>query len=111
LTASVDIQQTVRITNSMSLFVGGNVRYLGDRPSDFSTSADAPRLDLPAYTLLDLRAGAVINNWNISLFAQNVTNRFAVLGATPEIAGEDTGVNYAIVQRPRTIGISVVRSL
>ncbi len=111
LTASLDIQQTVQLTNSASVFVGGNLRYVGDRPSDFSSSADVPRLDLPAYTLLDLRAGAVIDDWNISLFAQNVTNRFALLGASPELSGTDTGVNYALVQRPRTIGLSVTRSL
>jgi iron complex outermembrane recepter protein len=105
--ASLDIEQKLTVTAAVAAFVGGNVRYLTDRPSDFPSTPTGMRLDLPAYALLDLRAGLVLGDWTVSLFAQNVTNRLAILGASPQLASGLTGINYAIVQRPRTIGLSV----
>jgi iron complex outermembrane receptor protein len=108
--ASVDVEQKFSITGDVAAFVGGELRYLTDRPSDFPSTPTAMRLDLPAYALIDLRAGIAVTDWKVGLFAQNVTNRLALLGASPQLASGLTGINYAIVQRPRTIGVSVSKS-
>jgi iron complex outermembrane recepter protein len=108
--ASLDAEQKFSITGTVTGYMGGQLRYLTDRPSDFASTPTAERLDLPAYALLDLRAGLSVNDWKVGIFAQNVTNRLAILGASPQIASGLTGINYAVVQRPRTIGMSVSRN-
>jgi outer membrane receptor protein involved in Fe transport len=65
---------------------------------------------MPSYTLLDLRAGVRVDDWNFSLFAQNVTDRLAVLSIAPQDGLGFSGINNGVVQRPRTIGIAVSKS-
>lgn len=106
-TYSLDVQKTFALSDGVSAFIGGDIRHVGGRPSDFSSSIDVKRIELPAYTLLDLRAGLDINNVSISVFARNVTDEFAVLSARPVLSFADTGVNHATVQAPRTVGVSI----
>ncbi len=109
--ASFGAEEKFPIAGTVQAFIGGNVRYEGDRQSDFA-SAPPPvvRLSMPSYTLLDLRAGVIVSDWRVSLFAQNVTNRVAILGISPQDGFGFSGINDGIVERPRTIGVTLSKN-
>jgi outer membrane receptor protein involved in Fe transport len=109
-TASLDAEQSFPVFQGAQGFVGGALRYVGARPSNFASVPDVPRLNMPSYTLLDLRAGVLVADWRVSLFAQNVTNRLAILSISPQDGVGYSGINNATVERPRTVGMSVSRS-
>lgn len=56
-----------------------------------------------AYTAVNLRAGVLIGNADVSVFVNNVTNAAPVLGSTAQIGGL---VYTASTIRPRTVGIT-----
>ncbi len=85
-------------------FFGVSYSYVGDRLGNFRTAATAPRSVLPSYTKLDLRAGARYGDWEIDLFANNVTDERGILG---ELV---LNPNYFTVIQPRAVGLSVSRS-
>jgi len=90
-------------------FVGGTVTYLGKRSGDFAPSEDVTRTQMPSFTTLDLRGGIHLSDWTLSVFARNITNERAILGAATETAAGGTGRYLLNVMRPRTIGLSVTR--
>jgi iron complex outermembrane receptor protein len=59
---------------------------------------------LPAYDILNLRLGILINKWDTALFINNVTNETALLALDQE-RGSRARVGY-LTNQPRTIGIS-----
>lgn len=65
-------------------------------PNNFDT-------ELPAYFLLDLKAGVRFNRFDLSVYAQNVTNSAAYLGVR---AGLDAVRVYS--PPPRTVGVDLV---
>ncbi|HWU76236.1 MAG TPA: TonB-dependent receptor [Rhodanobacter sp.] len=93
-------------------YVGGGYQYVDTRKTDF-TFTGLPSPTVPAYHILNLRAGVDNGPWNIGVYAKNLTNeRGIVQGAT---AGQLNGVtgemedNVTIIT-PRTFGVSVSRS-
>ncbi|MCF6195906.1 MAG: TonB-dependent receptor, partial [Emcibacter sp.] len=61
----------------------------------------------PAWTALNLRAGVIRDEWEITLFVDNVTNTHANLADSRSIAAETPGRQRIVTNRPRTIGIDV----
>ena len=59
---------------------------------------------LPAYDIVNLRLGVLINRWDTALFVNNVTNENALLALDQE-RGTRARVGY-LINQPRTIGIS-----
>ncbi|MEA2338230.1 MAG: iron complex outerrane recepter protein [Thermoanaerobaculia bacterium] len=59
---------------------------------------------LPAYDIVNLRVGILINKWDTALFVNNVTNETAFLALDQE-RGSRARVGY-LTNQPRTIGIS-----
>ncbi|MFM9898038.1 TonB-dependent receptor, partial [Sphingorhabdus sp.] len=74
-----------------------DARYVGE-----STSAQRNRR--PEYALLNLRVGAQFDTFDISLFANNVTDKRANLSDPTELSDS---LNLIAINRPRTIGIDV----
>lgn len=60
--------------------------------------------ELPAYDIINLRLGFLINNWDAALFVNNVTDEVAHLALDQE-RGSRGRVGY-LTNQPRTIGIS-----
>ncbi|HYI13200.1 MAG TPA: TonB-dependent receptor [Thermoanaerobaculia bacterium] len=60
--------------------------------------------ELPAYDLLNLRFGILMNNWDAALFINNVTDEVAYLALDQE-RGSRARVGF-LTNQPRTIGIS-----
>jgi outer membrane receptor protein involved in Fe transport len=91
--------------------VGGTLRYVGDRKSDFvakpfpPTDPPAIRAALPNYAQLDLRASAHANKWDIGLFINNVSDTRGFVGRT--LGGTSTAVPTAVYIQPRSFGVSV----
>ncbi|MBL4767417.1 MAG: TonB-dependent receptor [Rhodobacteraceae bacterium] len=63
--------------------------------------------DRPAWTALNLRAGVIMEAWEITLFVDNVTNEHANMADSRSIAAETPGRPRIVTNRPRTIGIDV----
>ncbi|MDB5686586.1 MAG: hypothetical protein JWR77_1175 [Rhizorhabdus sp.] len=63
-----------------------------------------PRFDLPAYTLVDLRAslGAIDNAWRFSVWGKNITNEYYLTNALRDV---DTVVRFT--GRPATYGVTL----
>lgn len=102
-TLAVDYEWTV--FGDAEAYVGGDLRYTGERVGSFTTVTPFglfSRVELPSYTLVDLRAGVDLNRFGVELFARNVTN-----DDTPVSFGGAFASPQAGVPRPRTIGVQV----
>jgi iron complex outermembrane recepter protein len=102
-TLAVDYEWTV--FGDAEAYIGGDVRYTGERVGSFTTVTpfgQFSRVELPSYTLVDLRAGVDLNRFGVELFARNVTN-----DDSPTSFGGAFASPQAGVPRPRTIGVQV----
>ncbi|AEG47868.1 TonB-dependent receptor [Sphingobium chlorophenolicum L-1] len=72
---NADLEYRHDMGGSMSAFVGAAYSYRSGTNNDFIAN---PILDIPSYGLLDLRAGVEDKDgrWRVSLYGQNVTNKF-----------------------------------
>lgn len=103
-TVSIDYEWDV--LGDAQAYVGGDVRYTGDRVGPFSGPDPLgdieSRVELPAYTVVDLRAGLDFAHYGVELFARNVGN-----DDSPVSFGGAYGADQAGVPRPRTIGVEL----
>ena len=87
--------------------VGASARYLSDRNVSFDASQSYPQYHLPANTIVDLRASALLTAnserpVNLQLYVHNVFNELAPLSIiTPQF-----GARVAVPQ-PRTVGVTL----
>ncbi|WP_246623302.1 TonB-dependent receptor [Sphingomonas colocasiae] len=115
--ATISVDYDWEISAGAKAYVGANVRLVSDQPGTFSAAyraayGRAPEID--GYKTVDLRAGVNFERFNLSVFANNLTNTYALssLGsaftAAPSAIG-GSNVNYLTAAgiRPRTIGASV----
>jgi len=103
-TGALNADYSWPIADAAHAFVGGSVRYVGNRKSDFDPNIG--QLPLPAYTTVDLRGGIDWNNYRLEVYAKNVNDARGIIsvlgyGSTPG------GAVQAGVTRPRTIGLSL----
>jgi outer membrane receptor protein involved in Fe transport len=105
-TATLSVDQEFDLTSRTSAFIGGTLAYVGGRYDAFQSDPGVPRVELPSYTTLDLRAGFRFEDWTFSLYAKNLTDERGILGASPEVPDASTGVYVMSVIQPRTIGLS-----
>jgi iron complex outermembrane recepter protein len=105
LTADQDIVHAA----SMTGFIGASLDYVGLRLGAFQCCATQPRLQFPAYALINLHAGARYESWTVNLFVNNLADKRAILGTGPSYALGSTGTLAYVVQ-PRTVGLSVAKN-
>jgi outer membrane receptor protein involved in Fe transport len=95
-------------------FVGGSLRYLSRQTADYDLAfrtANGRQRQVPAYTVIDLRAGVDFGRFGVEAFVRNLTNsegRTSVGAVTAN--GLPVTPNGAVetgVIRPRTIGIAL----
>ena len=92
-------------------FVGGDYQYLGARPIDYVSGVPVGyvRPVMPAYSVVNLRAGVDISELEIELYVKNVGDTY---GLTRLRSQERDGVSAplaAAIIPPRTIGISLTQ--
>lgn len=115
LTYTVGFDYTIP-SNSGEYFVLGNLNYVDETlevPGRTDTDLLPQGIDStnvrPDYTVVDLRVGYISENgWEVTLFADNVTDEEAVYGFNDAIAFNfPDGTDPTVRNRPRTIGVSV----
>ena len=108
---NVNVQQTFALSDALEGTVGLTAIYLGDRAGTFVTdaaNATRPRILLPEYTTVDIRAGLTYQRvWSVNLYTRNLFDKRGVAAADNR-----NGVNVptALFIQPRTIGVTLARS-
>lgn len=105
LSASISANYAFELAGFAS-YAGVAQRYVGARNAGFAGSEAVPLYRLPAYALTDLQAGIDFKRYSVALFARNVFDKRAQLGAdsTVQSLGGPVWVSLA---RSRTLGATV----
>lgn len=101
---NLSVQQDFPLTSRATGFVGAVASYVGDRLGEFTGTSQ--RQNLPAYTKIDLRAGAKYDSWTINAYVNNLADRRGVLNGG---LGQFPPFGFVEIQ-PRTVGLSASRS-
>jgi outer membrane receptor protein involved in Fe transport len=95
---NLSLEQEFPVTASVTGLAGAGATYFGIRGQG--------DLVFPAYTKLDLHAGAKFGDWTARLYANNITNRHAIINGGPATLIPDS--YYYITPRVIGLGISKV---
>jgi len=92
------------LSSEIDGYLSGNFNYRGSSYTEFNeTNDNFQRLD--DYFLLGLRAGLRYENWDASLYVENLTDKAAEIGLRV------TGDGYRVyTTRPRTVGLTLSTS-
>lgn len=112
---TVDVNYEWPVFGDATANLGGAWRTVGTQSTAFPGVGGflngAQQIELPGYTIIDLRAGIDFDTFSIALFAKNLTDRRAItqfggFGETlPDVTGRPNGA--AVLVRPRTFGVSL----
>lgn len=106
-TANVAVNYFKSFENNRSLYGTFNVQYAGERYGTYIPEEDAENI-YPAYTLVNARIGYQIKQFDIALFANNLTNVQANFGSIQSFAGNLPDRPRFATNRPRTIGLNMM---
>jgi iron complex outermembrane receptor protein len=81
-------------------YVGESISFINHVPGE----STPPQVRNPV-NLLNLRASAYIDNWEVTLFVDNLLNEITTLGDNRSLAVETPGRPRLSQNRPRTIGV------
>jgi iron complex outermembrane recepter protein len=98
--SNLAIDYTWELSRSWDAFVGGSIKMISDRQTNFLAYAQAPGIRLDGYSTSDMRIGARGDSLELSLFARNIFDSEALLGGRSL-----HGLREVVVVRPRTIGM------
>lgn len=111
---SVNSDYTWNVGGDAEAFVGGSLRFLSKQTADFDATfrtANGRQRKVPAYEVVDLRAGVDFGPFGIEAFVRNLTDSDGKTSVGSLTAsGFPTSPNGALdtgVIRPRTIGLSI----
>jgi outer membrane receptor protein involved in Fe transport len=93
------------LTAALTGFVGMDWRYAGKREGEFT--ATGPRQQMPAYDILDLRAGIAAQHWKLTGFVRNVSDELAISSVSSSTLAGEFGPQMANIYQPRTYGLTV----
>lgn len=96
------------VGSNATAFFGGSIRYLGDQAGPFSptyTAAYGGRSRVPAYAVVDLRAGVEFGRFSIEAYAKNLNDAAGKTSVVENIL--PFGATGTGIIRPRTIGVSL----
>lgn len=105
------------VSDTMTAFVGGNIRLVGEQTAGFSAAyrtAFGKRIEIDSYQTLDLRAGLMFNGVTVTGYVKNLTDEYGLTSASGfpftvpvALGGNATPLMRAASIRPRTIGLTV----
>src|SRR3984957_11768208 len=113
VTSSVTLPNVQRLTGQFQLTSSLSYNYIGERTNapygETITLFNMNQLlvHLPAYGLMNLRAGVKSDDWSFNLFANNLLNKEALLDTQPQINLQTAAFTRYIVNQPRTFGLDV----
>jgi iron complex outermembrane receptor protein len=102
---NLSIEQTRTIGADWTASVGAVETYVGNKLNIFEDSPTTPREIYPAYAKTDLHGSLKHGPWTAIIFANNVTNKNAIIGGGD---GAFPPFGFYILQ-PRTVGLSLKR--
>jgi iron complex outermembrane receptor protein len=102
VTAAASLSYRRGITDTLSIIGRVDNNYVGSR---IDTTAQANYL--PSYDLTNIRLGVEASNWTAVLFANNVTNRVALLTNASAINVNVATFNRTAMEQPLTFGIDL----
>ncbi len=112
--ASLSGQYFYQVMGKYDAYLRADLAYRSEESEEGNTDPSNPRYnpDLrpnPSYTTLNMRAGIQVNDFDISLFIDNVTNQDVLLNAQNNnvFSGATRQVWTASTIRPRTAGVFV----
>ncbi len=103
--ASTSANYLVNVGN-YSGYLGGTLRFVGERNAGFDGSSTLPNFRMPSYFLTDLQAGMTFGSIDLSLYVRNVFNRVVQLNAATGLMAIG-GPALVTPARPRTLGLNV----
>jgi iron complex outermembrane recepter protein len=101
--ANLGLNYTRPIQNGWEGMAAADITYRGAENSYFASNAF--NLPLPSYTTVALRLGLIKDEWSVTAFARNLTDKRAQISAIN--SSQDPHALLTI--QPRTIGLSVTR--
>lgn len=109
--ATLAVDQAIPLSNNVEGSLGFTLAYLGDRIGEFNSRVTQPRLPLPAFTTLDLRAGLQFDGGvRVQLFAKNVTDKHGYVSGVPrDTIAKNAPYQLGLIS-PRTVGVSVAKT-
>ena len=109
LAASLGADYSFPLFSSWQGFVGGDVRYVGDRVSGFVAGVPAgfERPVMPSYEIFNLRMGLKQEAWTVELYAKNVGNSRGITALRSLAFNGFSDPYAAAILQPRLVGISV----
>ena len=110
-TWNASVEYNFDITNNISGYLFSSAHYVDESLSGFG-EGEAP--ERPEYTLVNLRAGIFIDNWQVALFINNLTDETVIHGLEFGASTGNTNATNdfsALVGQPRVIGLNVKYSL
>ena len=82
-----------------------DANYYGESFSSNNESSSENQRQRDSWAALNLRAGMLTEEWEVILFADNVTDERANLADSRSIAAETPGRQRLVTNRPRTLGV------
>ena len=113
ITSSVTLHNAQTLTGALQLISSLSYNYIGERTNapygETITLNNMNQLlvHLPSYGLMNLRVGVKSDDWTVSLFANNLLNKEALLDTQPQINLQSAAFTRYIVNQPRTVGVDV----
>jgi outer membrane receptor protein involved in Fe transport len=101
LTANASAQYVFDLTDGWR----GRLRVDANHYGESTSQSNNVLRKRDSWSAVNLRAGVTNENWDITLFADNVTDERANLGDNRSIAAETPGRPRIVTNRPRTIGL------
>jgi len=79
LTASAGLQYTKSLAENSDIYVRADLRHTGERVNTFNPAEESMFVFAP-FTIINARVGYTANNYEVALFAKNLTNEIANFG-------------------------------
>ncbi len=106
ITFNTAIQYTFPLFSNWEGFIRGDYNFYGDSISANNNSFGTAGRVRDSFEILNLRFGTFnTDDWDVSVFFDNVTNEHANLSDNRSIAAEVPGRARIVTNRPRTIGM------
>jgi iron complex outermembrane receptor protein len=106
---SLSADEEFLVRGPLTAFVGGSVRYVGDRLGTLQ-APPVPRANLPAYAQTDVHAGLKYESWAVTAFVNNVTDKRGVLAGAADYQYLYPDPNTYTFIQPRTVGLNAIKS-
>jgi hypothetical protein len=113
VTSSVTLRNVQPLSGQLQLTSSLSYNYIGERTNApygetiTLNNMNALLVHLPAYGLMNLRAGVKSDDWSFNLFANNLLNKETLLDTQPQINLQTVAFTRYIVNQPRTVGVDV----